>query len=211
MPGGACYPRGRQESGWLSLCLSSCPINISPAKLRGALVASYHILMGQPPTSHPFSLSQGASPTKQPSASAAPPVLAPEHSPRPKRQHPSSDPMDSMPLGGTMSKATTEGPPSSKWQEVPSCYKVLKQSCSEAFSQDTSIEREARREYLKSIPPTSPWIARMICQRSSGVWLKVLSYWAWPSMRSRKYGRGQISCNKLTMPWGLYQKASSSS
>ena len=61
--------------------------------------------------SHPFSLSQGASPTKQPSTSAAPPVPAPEHSSRPKKQHPSIDPVDSMPLGGTTSKATVEGPP----------------------------------------------------------------------------------------------------
>ena len=64
--------------------------------------------------SHPFSLSQGASPAEQPSASAAPPVLVPEHSPRHKRQLPSPDPMDSMSLGGTTSKATVEGPPTSK-------------------------------------------------------------------------------------------------
>ena len=64
-------------------------LSTSPVELRGALVASYHILMGQAPTSHPFSLSQGASPAKQPSASAAPPAPVPEHSPRPKRQLPS--------------------------------------------------------------------------------------------------------------------------
>ena len=77
------------------------------------LVAPYHILMGQAPTSHPFTLSQGASPTEQPSASATP-SPAPEHSPRPKWQHPSPDPVDDMPLGGTMARATLEGPPSSK-------------------------------------------------------------------------------------------------
>ena len=54
-----------------------------------------------------------------------------------------------MPLGGTTSKATSEGPPSSKWQEVPPWNKVLKQSHSEAFSQDTDLEKEARREYFK--------------------------------------------------------------
>ena len=51
----------------------------------------------------------------------------------------------------------------------------------------------------------------MICQRISCVWTKVLSYLAQPFMESRKYGRGQMSCNKLTMPWGHYQKASNSS
>ena len=54
-------------------------------------------------------------------------------------------------------------------------------------------------------------MACMICQRSSGIWPRVLSYLAWPFMKSRKYGSGQMSCNKLTMPWGLYQKASNSS
>ena len=73
--------------------------------------------------------------------------------PRPKRWLPSPDPMDSMPLGGTMSKATAEGPPSSKQWEVPPWYKVLKQSCSEAFSQDTSLVRVARKEYFKKHSP----------------------------------------------------------
>ena len=92
----------------------SLPYMPALQKLRGTLVDSYHILMGQAPTSHPFTLSQGASPTKQPSASAAPPLPAPECSPRPKRQHPSPDPVDDMPLGWTMSRATSEGPPASK-------------------------------------------------------------------------------------------------
>ena len=86
---------------------------------------------------------------EQPSASTAPPMPAPEQSPRPKRQHPSPDPTDNMPLGGTMSKATLEGPPNSKWQEVPPWSKVLKQSPSEAFSRDTSLVKETRKEYFK--------------------------------------------------------------
>ena len=62
-----------------------------------------------------------------------------------------------MPLGGTTSKATLEGPPSSKWQEVPPWYKVLKQSCSEAFSLDTGLMREARKDYLKKHSPSFTW------------------------------------------------------
>ena len=46
-----------------------------------------------------------------------------------------------------MSKATSEGP--SKWWEVPPWNKVLKQSCSEAFSQDTNLMKEAGKEYFK--------------------------------------------------------------
>ena len=43
-----------------------------------------------------------------------PPAPVPKQSPRPKRWHPSPDPVDSMPLGGTTSKVTSEWPPSSK-------------------------------------------------------------------------------------------------
>ena len=86
---------------------------------------------------------------EQLSASAAPPLPVPKQYPRPKRWHPSPDPVDSMPLGGTTSKATSEGLPSSKWQEVPPWKKVLKQSCSEVFSQDTDLVKEARKEYFK--------------------------------------------------------------
>ena len=54
-------------------------------------------------------------------------------------------------------------------------------------------------------------MACMTCQRSSDVWLRLLSYLAWPFMKSRKYGRGQMSCDKLTTHWGLYWKALNSS
>ena len=73
--------------------------------------------------------------------------------PQPKRQHPSPDLVDDMPLGGTTSKTTSEGPSSSKWWEIPPWYKVLKQSHSEAFRQDTSLVREARKEYFKKHSP----------------------------------------------------------
>ena len=89
------------------------------------LVASYHILLGHVPMSHTFSLSQGASPSEQVSAPGAPSPPAPEHPPRPKQWHPSSDPADVSPPGGTMSKATPEGPPSLKWQVVMPLHKAL--------------------------------------------------------------------------------------
>ena len=47
---------------------------------------------------------------KQPTT-AVPPIPAPKQSPRPKRQHPSPDPMESMPIGGATPKATLGGPP----------------------------------------------------------------------------------------------------
>ena len=116
---------GKSQIDFLSACQAA--LQASPTELRGALVASYHTLMGQAPMSHPFTLSEGASPIEQPSAPAAPSSPAPGHSPRPKRQHPSPDPVDDMPLGGTTSKTTLERPPSSKWWEIPPWYKVLKE------------------------------------------------------------------------------------
>ena len=141
----------KSQIDFLSACQAA--LQASPIELRGALVASYHLLMGQATTSHPFTLLQGASPTEQPSAPAAPSSLVPEQSPRPKRQHPSPDPVDDMPVGRTTSMATSEGSPSFQQQEVPSGYKVLKQSCSKAFSQDTNLVKETRKEYFKKHSP----------------------------------------------------------
>ena len=108
--------------------------------------------MGQAPMSHPFTLSHRASPIEQLSAPVAPSSPAPEHSPRPKEWHPSPDPVDNMPLGGTTSKVTSGGPPSSKQQEIP-LYKVLTWSHSEVLGWDTSLVRETREEYFKKHYP----------------------------------------------------------
>ena len=100
---------------FLSACQAA--LQASPVELHSTLVASYHILLGQAPMSHPFSLSQGAS-SEQVSAPVAPSPPVPEHSRRPKWQHPSPDLVDVLPPSGTMSKATPEGLPSSKQWEV---------------------------------------------------------------------------------------------
>ena len=52
-------------------------------------------------------------------AAASSPTPAPKQSPRPKRQHPLPDPMESMPIGGANPKATSGGPSSPKRQEIP--------------------------------------------------------------------------------------------
>ena len=74
---------GKSQIDFLSACQAA--LQASPVECRCTLVTSYHILMGQAPTSHPFTLSQGASPIEQPSALVAPSSPAPEHSSRPKR------------------------------------------------------------------------------------------------------------------------------
>ena len=103
---------GKSQIDFLSTCQAT--IQASPVELQGTRVASYHILMGQAPMSHPFTLSQGASPTEPVSAPAGSftlPVL--EHSPQTKIvHHPSSDPVDVTPPGRTMHpRQTQKGPP----------------------------------------------------------------------------------------------------
>ena len=79
---------------------SSPPVRLpympAQAELKGMLVASYHILLGQAPTSHPFTLSQGASPVEQhvhpsssshTSAQAVPQAQKVASFPRPCGQH----------------------------------------------------------------------------------------------------------------------------
>ena len=102
------HEEGKSQVDFLFACQAA--LQASPVKLRGMLVASHHLLMGQAPMSHSFTLSHRASPIEPPSASAAP-SSAPECSPRPKQWHPSPDPVDDMPPGWAMSKATSEGPP----------------------------------------------------------------------------------------------------
>ena len=63
-----------------SLHLSSCPMSQPPEIPWCMLVTSYHILLGQALTSHPFIISQGASPSQQGSALRAfLPLLHSEH------------------------------------------------------------------------------------------------------------------------------------
>ena len=77
-----------------------------------------------------------------------PPSPAPKWSPRPKRWHPLPDPMESMPMGRTTTKTTLGGPLSPKRQETPPLFQTLKPSCAEAFSQDSDMVKEARKEFF---------------------------------------------------------------
>ena len=137
---------GRSQAYLLSACQAT--LYASPAEIKGMLVASYHVLLGQTPPSHPFILSQRTSPVEEQSTPAAPPMPVPKQSARPKRWHPSPDPVESMPLGRTTSMTTLKGPPSSKGQEILPWNKVLKPSHAEAFSRDSDLVKEARKEFF---------------------------------------------------------------
>ena len=51
-------------------------------------------------------------------------------------------------MDGTTLKATLGGPPSSKRQEIPPWFRALKPSHARAFSWDSNLVKEARREFF---------------------------------------------------------------
>ena len=84
---------------------------------------------------------------KQPSTTISS-TLVPKQSPKPKRWHPLPDCMESMSIGSATLKATLGGPPSPKRWDIPPWFKTLKPNHTEAFSQDSDMVKEARREYF---------------------------------------------------------------
>ena len=93
--------------------LSACQIVLynSPPELKGTLATSYHILLGQTSLLPPLIPPQKISPVEEQPTTAALSTPVPKQSPRPKRWHPSPDPVESMPMDGTTSKVILGGPP----------------------------------------------------------------------------------------------------
>ena len=140
------WEESRRQADFLSAC--QVTLYTSPPELKSALATSYHILLGQTPPSPPLTLLQWTSPAKEQLTSATPPTPVPKQSPRPKRWHPSPDPVESTPLARTTPKVTLGRPPSSKRQKVPPWLRALKPSCTKAFSWNSDLVREARREFF---------------------------------------------------------------
>ena len=96
--------------------LSSCQAALchSSHLIRGVLAVSYHLLLGQtPPLPSPFQ-PPGTPPMEEQTSSAAPPMLMPKQSLRPKRHHPLPEPMGDMLLGRATPAAAMGGPPHPK-------------------------------------------------------------------------------------------------
>ena len=102
-----------EESRSRANFLSTCQVILynSQPELKSALATSYHILLGQTPPLPPLALPWRTSPVEGQPTQAASPTPAPQQSSRPKRWHSSLDPVESMPMGRTTSKATLGGPP----------------------------------------------------------------------------------------------------
>ena len=140
-----------EESRSHSNFLTACQVVLysSPPLLKSTLVASYHILLGQTPLLPPLVSQERTSPMEeQLTATVSTHTGTLKQSPRPKRWHPSPVPMESMPIGGATSKATSGGPPSPKRWEIPHWVTTLKPNHAEAFSWDSNMVKVARREYF---------------------------------------------------------------
>ena len=140
---------GKSQIDFLSACQAA--LQASPAELRGALVAPYHILIGQAPTSHPFTLSQGASPL----SNCLPQQLLLQClgiPPGPRGNTTPQTQWTTCLMVGPHPRQPWKGPQLQVMRDSP-WYKVLKWRHSEAFSQDTSLVREPRKEYFKMHSP----------------------------------------------------------
>ena len=140
----------KSQHNFLSAC--QAVLHHAPQPLKENLSTSYHILLGQLPSSlqsAPFARTPQA--VEQPSATASP-RPEPKQSPQPKRQHPLPDPWGSTSMDKTSSKASQEGPSSSKRRETPNWFASLKSSHADAFSHDSDPVKEARLHYLATHP-----------------------------------------------------------
>ena len=144
----------REENKSCHNFLSACQgiLYHAPQPLKENLSTSYHVLLGQLPLSLrsvPFAGTPKAE--EQPSATASP-RPEPKWSLQPKRQHPSPDPQGSTSMDETFSKASQEGPSSSKRRETPDWFASLKPSYADAFSHDSDPMKEARSHYFATHP-----------------------------------------------------------
>ena len=124
----------------------------APQPLKENLSTSYHVLLGQLPSSLQSALfARTLQAEDQPSATASP-RPEPKWSPQPKRQHPLPDPWGSTSMDETSPKASQEGPSSSKRKETPNWFASLKPSHAEAFSHFSNPLKEARLCFFATHP-----------------------------------------------------------
>ena len=144
----------REESKSHHDFLSTCQTILlhAPQPLRENLSTSYYILLGQLPSSlqsAPFTRTPQVE--EQPSATTFP-RPEPQQSPQPKRWHPLPDPWGSTSMDETSSKASQEGPSSSKRRETPNWFASLKPGHAEAFSHYSDPLKETRLCYFATHP-----------------------------------------------------------
>ena len=106
----------REESKSRHDFLSACQAILlhAPQSLKENLTTSYHVLLGQLPSSSLSAPPARASPAEEQTSAATSPRPAPKWSPWPKRWHPLPELQESMSIDETSPQALQEGPTSSK-------------------------------------------------------------------------------------------------
>ena len=129
--------------------LSACQVILynSPPELKSTLATSYHILLGQPPPLPPLAPPWRTSPMEEQPTMTAPTTLVPKESHRPKRWHLHQILWRACLWAEPLRRLLWDNPPAPRG-ETPPWFKTLKPSHANAFSQDSDMVREARREFF---------------------------------------------------------------
>ena len=125
----------------------------APQSLKENLHSSYHILLGQSSSSFQCIPSTRATQTGRQPPAITSPKPEPKWSPLPKRWHSSTDAQGDTSVDEDFSMASQEGPSSSKIGKTVDWFSSLSPSHANAFSQDSSLMKEARACYFT----THPW------------------------------------------------------
>ena len=106
----------REESKSHHNFLSTCQaiLHHAPQTLKENLTSSYHVLLGQSPSSSPSTPPARISPVEEQTSAATSPRPVPKQSSWPKRWHPLPEPPESTSIDETSPQAMQEGPTSSK-------------------------------------------------------------------------------------------------
>ena len=111
-------------------------------------------------------------------------------------------------MGRTTPKETLGGPPSTMKREAPAWFRTLKPSCTEAFSHDSGMVREAREEFFlkhsynfttdstHDLPGTFRWLAVSTNLLGTSIY-EIQSSWTGPKELK------QVNCALQSLPKGL--------
>ena len=117
--------------------------------LKENLYTSYHILLGQLPSSlQSIPFTKTPQTEEQPSATTSSRPEPTKQSPQPQRWHSLPDPQEDMSIDKTSPTALQEGPSSSKRRETADWFASLKPSHADAFSLDSNLIKEARWHHM---------------------------------------------------------------
>ena len=187
-----------EESRSCNAFLSACQVVLysSPPLLKSALVASYHILLGQTPLLPPLTLPQRTSPMGEQPTAASSPTLVPKQSPRPKRWHPLPDPMESMPIGSATPKATSGEPPAPRGERSHIGSQHSNPTVPRHLAETLTWWRRPEENTSPSTPLTSPQTATVTSLGCLSIWQK-----CWPP-------RHFYLWNPITLDWTRRAKTS---